>query len=141
MCLAGASRAGAELLTAVPHPDLRVQFVWAPVLPPDSVGAATAAAARLSEPRARHYWDSERRLAAHLGEALAISAKESLGVEGGPGLAWDVYLAYERGNNDLTGPWFWMHQLGVKHAPRLDAAAFGRRVEELLAAPARPAQA
>jgi hypothetical protein len=136
MCLAGASRAGAELLEAVPHPDLRVHFVWVPVLPPDSAEAGEAAAARVSDPRARHYWDGERRLASRLGQALGITAKASLGVEGGPGLAWDVYLAYGRGEVEITRPAFWMHQLAVTHAPRLDAAAFRRRVQALLAADA-----
>jgi hypothetical protein len=134
MCLSGASGTGAELLAAVPHPDLRLHYVWAPVLPPDDRAAAEAAAERLAEPRARHYWDGERRLAQRLGESLGISAKESLGVEGGAGLAWDVYLAYERGASDLFRPAFWVHQLGVTHAPRLDAVAFRRQVEELLGA-------
>ena len=134
MCLAGASGAGAELLKAEPHPDLRVRYVWVPVLPADDMAAATAAVERFAEPRATHYWDGERRLAQRLGEALGISAKESLGAEGGSGLAWDVYLAYERGAADLFSPKFWMHQLGVTHAPRLDAAAFRERVEGLLRA-------
>ncbi len=140
MCLAGASGAGAELLKAEPHPDLRVRYVWVPVLPPDDMAAATAAVERLEDPRpdgrpsgrATHYWDSERRLAQHRGKALRISAKESIGAEGGSGLAWDVYLAYERGAADLFSPKFWMHQLGVTHAPRLDAAAFRAQVQGLL---------
>ncbi len=132
MCLSGASGAGGELLAAVPHPDLRLRYVWVPVLPPDDRTAAEAAAERFAEPRARHYWDGERRLAQRLGESLGISARESLGAEGGSGLAWDVYLAYERGASDLFRPSFWMHQLGVTHAPRLDTAAFRQRVEGLL---------
>ena len=32
-------------------------------------------------------------------------------------------------------PAFWMHQLGVTHAPALDAEAFRSGVERLLAAP------
>ena len=132
MCLAGASGAGAELLAALPHPDLRVRYVWVPVLPPDDRAAAAAAAERFAEPRATHYWDGERRLAQRLGESLGISAKESIGVEGGSGLAWDIYLAYERGTSDLFRPALWMHQLGVTHAPRLDAAVFRERVEGLL---------
>ncbi len=141
MCLAGASGAGAELLRAEPNPDLRVRYVWVPVLPPDDRAAAAAVAERFAEPRpdgrpsgrASHYWDGERGLAQRLGESLGISAKESLGVEGGPGLAWDVYLAYERGTTDLFSPALWMHQLGVTHAPRLDTAVFRKRVEGLLA--------
>ncbi len=140
MCLAGASGAGAELLKAFPHPDLRVRYVWVPVLPPDDAQAAAAAEERFAEPRpdgrpsgrAVHYWDGERRLAQHLGKALRISAQESVPVEGGSGLAWDVYLAYERGEADLFSPKLWMHQLGVTHAPRLDAAAFRVQVQDLL---------
>ncbi len=134
MCLAGASGAGAELLAALPHPELRVRYVWVPMLPADDVpAAATAAAERFAEPRAGHYWDGQRQLARSLGEALGISARQSLAVEGGTGLAWDVYLAYARGAAELSRPAFWMHQLGLTHAPRLDVAAFRQRVEELLA--------
>ena len=132
MCLSGASGAGAELLAAVSHPDLRLSYVWAPMLPPDDQAAAEAAAERFAEPRAAHYWDGERQLAQRLGESLGISAQESLAAGSGSGLAWDVYLAYERGESDLFRPSFWMHQLGVTHAPRLDAAAFRQQVEGLL---------
>ncbi len=127
MCLAGASGAGAELLAAMPHPDLRLRYVWVPVLPPDNIDAARAAVEGLTEPRATHYWDGERQLANRLGESLGITAQQSLA-----GLAWDVYLAYEKGARDLFSPTFWMHQLGVTHAPPLDTAAFRQRVEGLL---------
>ena len=85
MCLAGASGAGAELLAAVTHPDLRAYYVWVPMLPPDSVEAAAAASARFAEPRALHYWDGERRLAREMAEALRISARDSIGAGDGPG--------------------------------------------------------
>ena len=131
MCLAGASGAGAELLAAVTHPDLRAYYVWVPMLPPDAAAAA-AAAERFAEPRASHYWDGERTLARMLGEALRISARDSIGAGDGPGFAWDVYLAYARGTAALEAPAFWMHQLAVTHAPRLDPAAFNRSVSALL---------
>lgn len=132
MCLAGASGAGAELLASLPHPDLRVYYDWVPMLPPDDEQAAAAAAERFADPRAAHYWDGERHLAQHLAERLGIGARASLGVEAGAGIAWDVYLAYARGAANLARPSFWMHQLGVTHAPRLDAAEFRRQVEALL---------
>ena len=132
MCLAGASGAGAELLAAVTHPDLRAYYVWVPMLPPDSVEAAAAASARFADPRALHYWDGERRLPRELGEALRISARDSIGAGDGPGFAWDVYMVYPRGAVDLTRPAFWMHQLAVTHAPRLDPEAFIRSVSALL---------
>jgi hypothetical protein len=134
VCVAGANIAGADLLATVPHPDLRLYFAWIPVLPPDSIEEAKAVAAGIPNPRAAHYWDADRALGRHMGEALRISAQESIGVNGGHGLAWDVYLAYGRGNDGLTHPDFWMHQLAVEHAPRLDGGEFQRRVEALLAA-------
>ena len=135
MCLQGASGAGAELLAALPHPNLRVHYVWVPMLPPDGETAAAAAAARLREPRARHYWDGERALARELATALRISARDSIGAGEGPGFAWDIYLAYARGAAALGSPAFWMHQLGVTHAPILDPPAFRREVRQLLDAP------
>jgi len=135
MCLAGASGAGAELLAAEPHPDLRVYYVWVPMLPPDDEAAADAVAARFAEPRALHYWDGERRLARELATALRISARDSIGAGAGPGFAWDVYLAYAQGALDLARPAFWMHQLAATHAPRLDAAVFREQVRRLLVAP------
>ena len=136
MCLAGASGAGAELLAALPHPDLRVYYVWVPMLPPDGQPAAATAAERFADPRATHYWDGERRLAHELGEALRISSRDSIGAGSGPGLAWDVYLAYRRDAAALEAPAFWMHQLGVTHAPKLDPQAFRSGVKRLLAASA-----
>jgi len=133
MCLAGASGAGAELLAALPHRDLRVHYVWVPMLPPDGEAVASTAAARFAEPRAQHYWDGQRALAREMAAALGISARESIGAGDGPGFAWDVYLAYPRGTVDLTRPAFWMHQLGVSHAARLDTTAFRSGVERLLA--------
>ena len=71
-------------------------------------------------------------LARRAGDALAIPAGPSIGVAGGFGLAWDVYLAYPRGAVDLTRPAFWMHQLAVTHAPRLEGEAFRQSVSALL---------
>ncbi len=102
------------------------------MLPGDNEGAAASASERLADARAAHYWDGDRRLARRLGRSLKIPAWASLGVTGEAGIAWDVYLAYGRGAGDIDPPAFWMHQLGVSHAPRLDAAEFRRRVAELL---------
>ncbi|MEX0801566.1 MAG: hypothetical protein WD379_10160 [Dehalococcoidia bacterium] len=132
VCVTGATIAGADLLAAVPNPDLRLYFAWIPVLPPDNLDEAKAIAATIPDPRAAHYWDAGRALGRRMGEALGISAQESIGVSGGHGLAWDVYLAYARGDADVWRPDFWMHKLAVQHAPRLDGAGFRRRVERLL---------
>jgi hypothetical protein len=100
----------------------------------DSERMAELAAAPIDDPRASHYWDGRRHLARALGRAMNISASESVPMSGGFGAAWDVYLAYGRGHEDMLRPTFWMHQLGVKHAPRLDVEAWMRKIEEWLAA-------
>jgi hypothetical protein len=102
------------------------------MLPPDTPEAAEAATPGL--PHTEHFWDGERSLAAEMGQALGITAKESIVVEGGTGLAWDVYLAYGAGDDDLRQPRFWMHQLVVQHAPTLDPEEFRRQVDALLTA-------
>ena len=132
MCLAGASRAGAELLAAMPEPGLRAYYVWVPMLPTDNGAAARAAAQRFDEPRAAHYWASDRRLSRSLAKALRIDARRTLSADDEPAFAWDVYLAYRRGNADIIAPDFWMHQLAVDHAPRLDAAVWQNRINGML---------
>ena len=132
MCLDGASRAGVELLSSVSHSDLRVYFAWTPMLPADGEAAAGMAAGPILDVRAAHYWDGERHLASLMGAALGIRESESIPLGHGVGAAWDVYLAYGRGGADIGKPAFWMHQLGVVHAPRLDVEDWRRRVEGLL---------
>ncbi len=127
MCLQGASRVAA---VTEDLDGLRTLIVWVPMLPPDNEAAAGAAARTL--PGAEHFWDGDRRLATEMAQSLDITAGESLGVDGGQGLAWDVYLAYGRGDADIRKPPFWMHQLALTHTPRLDPDEFRRRVERLL---------
>lgn len=129
MCLRGASRVAAALQGLSPGA-FRTFAAWIPVLPPDTEEAAEAAAR--SFPGALHLWDETRALAAHLGRVLGITAAQSIGAPGGPGLAWDVYLAYGPGRSLDTPPTFWMHQLAVTHAPRLEPAEFRCRLQRLL---------
>jgi hypothetical protein len=108
-----------------------VYFAWTPMLPADTEAAAKLVARPIDDPRAAHYWDPQRYLPQELGRALGISASESIPMARGAGAAWDVYLAYDRGDGDIRAPRFWMHQLGVKHAPRLDAEEWRRGIEGL----------
>ena len=133
MCLEGASRAGADLLAAMPNTDLRAHFVWVPMLPADNEAAARAAARRFAHPRAIHYWDAERHLSRRLAQALGIDTRPSAAPGDDPPFAWDVYLAYRRGNTNIEAPDFCMHQLAVDHAPRLDAGEWRRHLDGLLA--------
>ena len=134
MCLAGASGAGAEVLAEIPSDDLRAYFVWVPMLPGDNEAAATAAGQRFAEPRATHYWDGDRHFARHMAHALGIESRRPAATGDVPEFAWDVYLAYGASPKRIEQPDFWMHQLAVNHAPRLDPEEWRRRVRELLAA-------
>ena len=128
MCLQGAARVAAALSGFAPDV-LRTFVTWTPMLPPDTPDAAETAAAGF--PEASHFWDAQRTIAARLAQVLGISSLESIGAPGGNGLAWDIYLAYGRAKN-LDDPDFWMHQLAVAHAPRLDPDEFRQQVERLL---------
>ena len=132
MCLDGASRAGADLLAAIDSDNLQAFYVWVPMLPADNEQTALAAEQRFAEPRATHYWDGERHLARCMSPPLGIDSRP----EAAPGdvkeFAWDVYLAYRRGAKEIEHPDFWMHQLKVEHAPRLDADELRGRVQKLL---------
>ena len=114
----------------MPSAGLRAYYAWLPVLPTDTRGAANRAASTFAEPRAMHFWDERLDFARHIAAALGItSAQASVGVT--VDAAWDVYLAYSPGRRAIDQPDFWMHQLNLQHAPRLDAAIWRLRVEEL----------
>jgi hypothetical protein len=132
MCLAGASRAGANLLAAIPSAEVSAHFVWVPMLPSDNEVAARAAAERFAEPRATQYWDGERQLSRRLATALVIDTRRSSFAGDDPPFAWDVYLAYARGNINIDTPDLWMHQLAVEHAPRFEAGEWLRRIRAMI---------
>jgi len=132
MCLEGASRAGAHLLAAIPDDGLRAFYIWVPMLPSDDEAAARAAAQRFAEPRATHHWDGDRHLSRRMAQALAIETRRTAAPGDEPAFAWDVYLAYNGGNPNIGATDFWMHQLNVTHAPRLDAGHWHRRVKGML---------
>jgi hypothetical protein len=64
--------------------------------------------------------------------ALGIATRDPITIGDVPEVAWDVYLAYGRGVKRIEQPGFWMHQLAVNHAPRLDPEEWSRRVRELM---------
>jgi len=103
------------------------------MLPADTESAAELVAGPIDDPRSAHYWDPQRHLARELGATLGITASESIPMARGAGAAWDVYLAYGRGDMDIRAPRFWMHQLAVSHAPRLDVEEWRRGIEALFA--------
>lgn len=97
-CLQGAS-AVQGVLDQLPQRDVRVFVVWVPILASDTGPPDQEALKRLSDSRVRHYWDPEKRLAAHWqpvlkAESLKVIGKESLVT--GPQL-WDVAALFGAG--------------------------------------------
>jgi hypothetical protein len=104
--------------------DMAVSIVWTLMLPGDSANAAQAATALVTDARACHYFDPERRA----GRAIA----SRLGGEGK--IAWDIYLFFAPDaawEDEPPLPLDWAHQLG--DAAWVDPARC-RRGEELVAA-------
>ena len=85
--------------------DVVVSIVWIPMLPGDNASAAQAATALVSDIRARHYFDPDRRA----GRAIA----SRMGGEGK--IAWDMYLFFAPDapwEDEPPLPLDWAHQLG-----------------------------
>jgi len=101
----GARAVQSAVLNAYPSVALSVLVVWVPVLEADSVGAAQAVAHHISDRRASHFYDGQRRI------ATAVAAS----VGGVGNIAWDCYLFYPAGAGWAgvpPTPKQWMHQLG-----------------------------
>lgn len=99
------------ILTAFPDADIRLSIVWIEMLPTDSFEAAQRMAARMIEPRVRHYFDPRTTHRAGMAFADGI-------IREGQGPAWDVYLFYDREAAWSDGPPLpveWCHQLSGEH--------------------------
>jgi hypothetical protein len=102
--LQGARAVQTLLAECFPGADVSVSVVWINMLEADSPAAAQAAAALVGDPRARHFYDPDRRA----GRAIA----ESIGGRGQ--VAWDMYLFYPAGGEWRAAPpqpATWAHQL------------------------------
>ncbi len=108
-------------------PSLKTYVVWVPM----SRGMerdVPNATVEVPDARATHYWDGDGQLMKGYREVLGMNEP-----------AWDIYLLYgpeARWDGDRPPrPSYWMHQLGSKRRPRVnapfwDAAAFLDRVRQ-----------
>ncbi len=111
------------MLSRITSTNLAAFIVWVPQLHGTRRDAMQASRI-IDDRRTRHYWDGSYASGPAFERTLAI---------GEP--AWDVYLAYAPGIRWTTDfpprPTYWMHQLGVSNAPRLDATVFAEHVRDL----------
>ena len=112
------------MLAALPAPDLRVYFVWIPMVDGDEQDRARDWAAEISDPRVRHFWDGDTACGRAFAAVLGVPADPD---GGHPPTAWDAYLVYDGGarwSASPPTPAAWMHQLPVmgRRGRRLDGA-------------------
>jgi hypothetical protein len=119
-----------EVLGQLSSPSLRAYVVWLPVLEGDDLAGARRQAARLHDPRVAQFWDPEARLGHTLAATLGLPRRPSSAADG---VAWDVYIVYNRGADWRAPPADWMHQLDAVDPSRvLDGKKLRARVQSLL---------
>jgi hypothetical protein len=130
-CLEGTSEVEHSLFATDKSAKLAGFVVWVPMLS-GTIKNVPGAAALAPDPRMLHYWDGSNDLGFSYGKVLPTP--------GGP--AWDVYMLYAPGTawRGLTPPKpnFWMHQLNITNAPRLNPAVFAARAQAMLSNSAEP---
>ena len=93
-CVLGVS-ALARTLESGPTTRLAIYVIWEPILPSDLGPPDSAAVARLTDPRARHYWDPKRLVSAEVVRMWRARNQP----EGAPAdaKAWDRALVFPEG--------------------------------------------
>jgi hypothetical protein len=115
-----------QILEAIDDEQLRVYVVWTPVLREDNREAAVMAKASVTDPRAVHFWDTDKSLGNSLGKIVTLPR--------GRTLAWDVYFVFDadaQWYDEPPQPAVWMHQLGVDERT-LDGDRLRQSVTKLL---------
>ena len=83
-----------------------VALVWIKVGPTDQQFSAASNAREMSDPRVKHFYDSQRSIGQQYSEVLWPGEEE---------LAWDIYFVYEKGvtwTDAPPQPTKWVTQLG-----------------------------
>ena len=111
------------MLDKVKDQDIGVYAVWLPILGIDSKASLPQATKRFSDTRVRQYWDAK----AELSRAYSPILKAD-------GVAWDVYLLFDRGaewKDKPPVPVFVMDKIDLPNGKRLDGAELAREISAL----------
>lgn len=127
ICLEGVSKIQRAVFAKETSKRLAGFIVWDPMLDGTS-GNVPSAMELAPDPRIVQYWDGLNDVGIEYGRLLPVAS----------GLAWDVYMVFAPGvvwsGRTPPRPAFWMHQLNITNAPRLDPALFDEHVHAMLAA-------
>ena len=116
-------------MDTVKDQDIAFYAVWLPVLGIDSKASLPMATRRFTDPRVRQYWDGK----AELGNAYALILKAD-------GVAWDVYLVYDRSaewKEKPPAPVYLMDKIGLPDSRPLDGVELANKIVDLHSSPHR----
>jgi hypothetical protein len=116
-------------LDKVKDQDVAVYAIWLPILGIDSKASLPLATSRFSDPRVRQYWDADAQLSRSYSPILKAD-----------GLAWDVYMLFDRSaewKNTPPPPIYLMDKIGLPTGRPLDGAELAKQLSTLRAVPAR----
>ena len=115
-----------RVLDRIDDESLAVHVVWIYAIRSDDYEAAIESRKLISDSRAKHYWDGDRTLGYALSPVLGTQMK----------MAWDVYLAYDRGvvwDGPVPPPSDWLHQKRTEAPMRyLDEAKLEAMIRNVL---------
>lgn len=118
------------MLDKVKGEDIAVYAVWLPILGIDSKASMPMATRQFSDPRVHQYWDGEAEL-----------AKSYSPIVKADGVAWDVYMLFDRNaewKDKPPAPVYLMDKIGLPTGRPLDGAELANQLLALKNAPAKP---
>ena len=126
-----------KVLDRIDGDKLQVFVVWLPMVEGDSRTIAAKSMKLISDRRAHHFWDADKKAALACAEMLQSAFPKAIELPKGKYAAWDVYLVYEIGtrwNGAVPVPSDWMHQLpNVDRTRLLDGDKLRESVRKLKA--------
>ena len=111
-----------KVLDKIDSDELQVFVVWLPMVEGDCRTIALKSTKRISDKRARHFWDPDKRAALGFAAMLQSAFPKAIELPKGEYAAWDVYLVYDvrtKWKDVVPVPSDWMHQLGGVDPTRL----------------------
>ncbi len=131
-----------DVVKVVKSGNLRVYYVWQPILPSDNLAAARGMAQKISDRRVHFFWDVKHRLGDDVGAVLNMTKGMPRSANGKWRVAWDMYLLYPPGTKwgkAPPKPTYWQHQLwGLPRHNALNGKVLRAEISKRLGKRRRP---